>query len=280
MSIDLGLMSIFISLAIPFAIFLGRNWLVAWISKGTQHRFDAKLEKLRADFRRSEEQFKAELRKRESEISALRNAVLSGSANRQSLLDKRRFDAVERIWTAVHDLGQFKTLASMMAVLNFKNIAKKVADPKIQEFLGIIGHAVPDMKVYKDVARDEEPYLPDLAWAYFRAYSTVVMGAYAQYMVLKSGFENPEALLTKEVLQKVLKAALPHQIKFIDEQEPESYYYLLEELEQLLLAELKKMLDGKSVDKADADRVKQIMTAVNKADADDAKQLLSGISAE
>lgn len=280
MSIDLGLMSIFISLAIPFAIFLGRNWLVAWISKGTQHRFDAKLEKLRADFRRSEEQFKAELRKRESEISALRNAVLSGSANRQSLLDKRRFDAVERIWTAVHDLGQFKTLTSMMAVLNFKNIAKKVADPKIQEFLGIIGHAVPDMKVYKDVARDEEPYLPDLAWAYFRAYSTVVMGAYAQYMVLKSGFENPEALLTKEVLQKVLKAALPHQIKFIDEQEPESYYYLLEELEQLLLAELKKMLDGKSVDKADADRVKQIMTAVNKADADDAKQLLSGISAE
>jgi hypothetical protein len=37
------ILSICISLGVPVAIFVGRNWLVAWISKGVQHRFDVRL---------------------------------------------------------------------------------------------------------------------------------------------------------------------------------------------------------------------------------------------
>jgi len=78
----LSILSIAIWLGAPVAIFIARNWLVAWISKGVQHRFDVEIEKLRAEFRKNEESFKSDLRDKEAEIVALRNNVLSGSAGR------------------------------------------------------------------------------------------------------------------------------------------------------------------------------------------------------
>jgi hypothetical protein len=99
MNVDswLSILSICLSVGLPIAIFIARHWLLARITKSVQHTFDVQIERLRA-----------ELREKEAEISALRNTVLSGSANRQSLLDKRRFEAVEKVWAAVNDLGELQ----------------------------------------------------------------------------------------------------------------------------------------------------------------------------
>ena len=96
----LSILSICIPLAVPVAIFAARNWLLTWISKSVQHRFDVKFEELRAELRKNEERFKSGLRDREAEIATLRNNVLAGSAGRQTLVDKRGFEAVEKVWTA------------------------------------------------------------------------------------------------------------------------------------------------------------------------------------
>jgi hypothetical protein len=230
----LSILSICISIGLPLAIFVARNWVVAWITKGVQHRFDVKIEEVRAELRKNEERFKSDLRDKESEISALRASVLSGSAGRQSLLDKRRFEAVERVWTAVNDLAQLKLLSGMMAVLNFKAVARESGSPKMQEFLSVIGKGAPETKDLKlNVARHEEPFLPELAWAYFAAYRAILYGSYARFTVLRTGLQDPVRFLTNEKTQTILKAALPHQSKFIDENEPEAYHYLLEEIEGL-----------------------------------------------
>src|SRR5262245_11112069 len=118
-----GDLALVISLAWPVLIFIGRNWLKAWISRSIQHRFDKELEKVRAELRKAEEQFKSDLRDREAEIATLRNSVLAGSAGRQALLDKRRFDAVEKVWTAVNDFAPFKSLAASLVVLDHKAVA-------------------------------------------------------------------------------------------------------------------------------------------------------------
>ena len=76
-------------------VFVARNWIKAGIEKSVQHGFDAKIETLRTELRKSEETFKSDLRSKESQISALRDGVLSGRAQRQALLDKRRLEAVE-----------------------------------------------------------------------------------------------------------------------------------------------------------------------------------------
>ena len=114
-----------ITILMAVCIFIGRNRLKTRVERGVQYRIDEKLETIRADMRGAEEQFKNELRGEESEISALRDAVLSGRAQRQTLLDKRRLDAVERVWAAVMGLTPYRIVASMSASINLKQAIKE-----------------------------------------------------------------------------------------------------------------------------------------------------------
>jgi hypothetical protein len=254
----------------PWAIviggFVGRNWIKAELEKGIQHRFDQRLEKLRGELRKSEEHLKAELRKKESEISALRGTILSGHAARQALLDKRRFDAVEKVWTSVNDMAKLKSLSSTMAVLNFKAVAARADDPKMQKFLDIVGASAPEIADLKNVARDERPFLPELAWAYFNAYSQILVMSLARFRILKIGMKDAGDFLKDEPLQKILKAVLPHHSDWIDRNEAGLYHYLLDEIETLLLNELRKILDGTEVDKAAAAKANGILKALEDAD--------------
>jgi len=225
------------------------------------------MEELRAELRKNEERFKSELRDKEAEIAALRNSILAGSVSRQSLLDKRRFEAVEKLWTAVNDLAQLKPLSSIMAIVNFKEAAKDANHPKMQQFLSMIDHVAPDVKnLKKNIARDEQPFLPELAWAYFIAYKTILYGSFMRFSALK--FAVPDRYLTNVATKRILTAALPHQSNFIDENEPETYHYLLDEIEGYLLIELRKVLEGKDADQAATARAKEIMDAVNHADTE------------
>ena len=106
-----------------------------------------------------------------AEIGGLQ-AALAGSCGRPgpagaaTTVLTRSFEAVERVWSAVNDLSQLKMLSGMMAVLKFKEVAKESGTPKMQEFLSLIGKGAPDPKDLKlNVARHEEPFLPELAWA-------------------------------------------------------------------------------------------------------------------
>jgi hypothetical protein len=271
----LNLLALLISVSTPIGIFVARNWFKARIEKGVQHHFDVQIEDVRAELRKSEERFKSELRDKEAEIATLRNTVLAGSASRQALLDKRRFEAVEKVWTAVNDLAQLKYISSTMAILNFKAIAKRSTDPKMQQFLSLIGAGAPELDKIKNVARDERPFLPELAWAYFNAYTTILYASLARYKVLSAGVDEPEKYLSFEALQKILKAALPHQTNWIDENEPGAYHYLLDEIENNILAELRKILEGKEADQVAAARAKEIMGAVKAATNEEQAEAIS-----
>jgi hypothetical protein len=147
-----------------------------------------------------------------------------------------------------------------MAILKFDAVAKDVQNPKMQQFLDLI---TPDAPKQKNIACDERPFVPEIAWAYFSALTTVLNFSHARLKVLKSGVENPQELLAPENAKKILKAALPHQARFIDEQDPGAYYYLIDEIEANLLNELRKILDGKEADQAATQRAKEIMSAIN-----------------
>ncbi|MGK7058056.1 hypothetical protein AB4853_16465 [Bradyrhizobium sp. 1050_B9_N1_2] len=270
--------SLAVSIGTPIAIFVGRNWLKARIERGVQFSFDNKLETVRMQMRKNEEAFKADLRNKEGEISLLRSSVLNGSASRQSLLDKRRFEAVEKVWTAVNDMARLKSLSSFIALLNIKEVSKRARDPKMQQFLSMMGQGTPDIGDVKNVARDERPFLPELAWAYFSAYSTILFGNLALYKVLQIGMEEPERVLTREGVKKILKATLPHQSEWIDSTEPERYHYLLEELEEKLIGELRKILDGEEADQAATERGKSILRTVNMIDLERVQQAAADVN--
>jgi hypothetical protein len=186
-------------------------------------------------------------------------------------LDKRRFEAVEKVWTAVNDLAHLKTLSNLMSVLNFRAVAKEVNDPRMQQVLSVIGVAVPDVQKLKNVARDERPFLPELAWAYFAAYTTILYGSLMRYNVLRSGVDKADKMLSSVAAKTILKAALPHQTLFIEQNEPEAYHYLLEEIEGYLLTELRNILDGKGADQAAVVRAKEILYAVAESEEERAR---------
>lgn len=236
----------------PIVIFASRNWLQARIVRGVQHGFDVKIESVRS-----------ELRDNEAEIASLRSAVLSGSAGRQSLLDKRRFEAVEKIWTSVNDFAHLRLLSEMMAHLNFKEMSKEVDHPSMLQFVGFLEKMAPAIEqMKKNVARDEQPFVTEIAWAYFVAYKSILMGSYIRLQALKAGLKDADKYMKKDPTKKILIAALPHQAEFIERNEPEMYHFLLEEIEGYLLVELRKILDGTEADQASIQRSKNIMKAV------------------
>jgi hypothetical protein len=51
--------------------------------------------------------------------------VLSGTAQRKALLDKRKLEAVERIWVSLSRLAPLATVSRSMRHMNFEEAAKR-----------------------------------------------------------------------------------------------------------------------------------------------------------
>ena len=248
-------------------IYAGRNWLRAWIERGVQHRFDVQLEELRAAFRQSEENFKSELRTKEAEFSALRDAVLSGRAQRQVIIDKRRLDAVERLWASVVSLAPYRNLAASMTGFNFETVARRAPqDPRLRSFFAVMtAAATPNATIPDNPAKNERPFISPIAWAYFLAFQTIVQGAFAYAKVFELGVDNPGSFFNIQNIQEVLKAALPHEADFIEKNHPLQYHRLLDELEQKLLIEIDRTLRGEEQDEASAAQAAKIIAMTTKA---------------
>jgi hypothetical protein len=270
-----------ISILMALGIFIGRNWLKARIERSVQHTFDAKLETIRTDLRGTEERLKSELRVKESEISALRDVVLSGRAQRQALLDKRRLDAVEHVWAAVMDLTPYRTVAAMMASVNLKAAVKEAPrHAGMRKFAEIIATLPAGFKL-ENVARSERPFVSPMAWAYFSAFQAVLLVIYSQVKALEIGLEESDKFINLDNLRKMLKNVLPHQAPFIDEYDLTSYHFLIDELEDCILNELTKMLDGEDGDQASIIRSAAIMKDLKSVidDLDSAPASVDGVPA-
>jgi hypothetical protein len=105
--------------------FVGKNWLKASIENSIKHKFDVQNENIRAELHKNEELFKSELRDKEIKISKLQDVVLSVRTGRQSLLDKRRIEAVERLWTCLIAMAPYKAASDFMAKIDFEDAVMK-----------------------------------------------------------------------------------------------------------------------------------------------------------
>jgi ketosteroid isomerase-like protein len=94
------------------------------------------------------------------------------------------------------------------------------------------------------------------------------MGAYLDARLLAGGVSNVDKFINRKGSRELLKAALPHRAKFIDNNDPSACHYLLDELKDLLLLELKRMLEGKEADREAIDQAKQIMDLTGKIEAE------------
>jgi hypothetical protein len=258
-------------------VYFFRAAIKAWLIHGIQHNFDSKFEGIRADLRKQEERFKSELRAKASEIDALRNGALAGMASRQAALDKRRLEAVERIWTSVISLGPLKGASAAMAVINFEAAAKHtVNNPAVRKmFEGMAANI--DLAKMGNEAGNERPFLSDTAWALFSAYQAILSFTVVRLKLLQLGVEDAPNLLNSAHIKTIVMTALPEFSDYMEQHAASGYHYLLDALEQKLLAELRRMLAGQEADATSIAQAALILRTANKLNAESTAEAVTSM---
>lgn len=247
--------------AFAAALWLLRALIMARLKASVEHEFNQKLEALRTTLKNSEESFKAELRKKEMDISTLRSGALSALASRQVALDKRRIEAVDQLWSAVTALAPAKYVSANMAVLKYE-VALKYAEnnAELRAVFATMGGNFDTNSISSHDSEKARPFVSPLIWAYFSAYHSIISAALLRAKLLASGVNIP-GILDTDKLNSLVAAALPHRIDHAKKHGIGAYHYLLDELEICLLEEMRKMLQGAEGDKASVEQAAAIMKA-------------------
>ena len=213
------------------------------------------------------------------------DGVLSGRAQRQALVNKRRLDAIDHVWSSLETLAPYRSVAAEHGPnFDFAAVARRApTEPKLQGVFKLISTTnVPDPPVLTNPAAGEPPISASspLAWAYFSTYHTIVVSAYTFAQLLSIGVEDPDRLFATDYVRALVKAALPHHADYIDRTHPSAYFNLLDELQDRLLDELQKMIRGEEQDTTSLERAAAIMVQAaelsKRMALDHAKTTISG----
>jgi hypothetical protein len=266
------------SMLIGAGIYLARNLIATRLTKSVQHEFDTKLSDVNSRLRISEESFKADLVRKQVEIQALQNSAIQGRINRVIALDKRRLEAVDQMWGAVHHLGFAKGIAGYMAVLKWDKISDEVArNPRAREIFSALKVDANKANEPVKLAQQARPFITPVAWAYYAAYQAILMHAVALVKILELGLDAQKFMDSKSLVS-LIKTALPHCSEYIDQHGPSAAYYLLDQLENRLLEELRNMLDGAAMDLAEVGRADQILREASRVNQSTIETESSAIS--
>jgi hypothetical protein len=231
---------------------LSKSLIITRLTNSVKNEFDSKIEKLKSD-----------LNAKEAQIESLRNGAMSGLMTRQSSLYQRQLQAIDELWHSVKELEKAKYISATLVSLKFDECAKEsVKNPKFREFIETIGGNFIIESIDLSGAKKARPFLTPLAWAYYSAYSSVIMLAVTKLQVLKIGVENPEKYFDFESTKKLLKKVLPLQSDYIDKYDSSTHHYFLDDIEELLLIELQNIQKGLETDKDNAVRAAEIIKEV------------------
>jgi hypothetical protein len=248
-------------------LYVAKHFFPAWIRRSAEFGFDAELEKLRGEISRSETRLKAELEAAQRELESLRTAALSGATSRQIALENKRLEAAQGIWNAVVDLGKLKYSAEFAGSLKLSEIAKRIAagEKNVKQFIDAVLAPINIEKLPGADAARFRPFVSAGVWAAYAAYSAILHISVVRLKMAQVGMIDADDMMKIESLNKILGTALPQYKAFVDQHGLASYHLFVEELENLVLTEIKNMLEGKEVDAAAIEKSANILKAVNAA---------------
>ena len=232
---------------------LFRTLIITRLTASVKNEFDLKIENLKSD-----------LSVKEAENQSLRSGAMSGLMVRQSTLYQRQLQAIDELWHSVKELEKAKYISATLVSLNFEMCAKEyVSSQKFREFIDTIGGNFKFESLDLSGARKARPFLTPLAWAYYSAYSSVILLAITKLRVLKIGVEDPQKYFKFENTKNLLKKVLPLHSEYIDKYDSSTHHYFLDEIEKLMLLELQKIQKGIETDKENIARAAEIIKEVS-----------------
>ncbi|NGO51564.1 hypothetical protein [Allomesorhizobium camelthorni] len=253
------------TILLPLAVPAIRAAVGKYVAGFVQHHFDQRIETLKSELRRSEEQFTADLREKDRQLRTLTDTTLSLRSTRQMALAARRLQAVEQLWAAKVAIDRMKMAANFMSGLNLEELFKAAEkdDPSIKT-LGAMLNQLSGVDLGKEASEasvlSERPFLSPDVWVLFSAYQSVM--THSVVIIKNLALGTTKFLKKEDVLKPLMLLALPEYKNYIEQYGFSGYYHLLDILEQKLLNAITEMLDGKSLDDATLKRSAEIMAAV------------------
>ena len=203
----------------------------------------------------------------------LRALALGGFSKRREVVQLKKIDAAERLWGAVQVQSSALMLVEMSKSINFEKAAEQAErDSKTRDFFSTVGSSF-DYGAYIEKLKEVNPqslrpYVSELGWAYYEAYSAIISFYTMRQKVLELG--APAKILNDEKnLKSVILKAMPHQAALYDKFDPVYPWIFLEPLRESILVEVKKMISGEEESKADLQLANDILQSLEKSSAID-----------
>jgi hypothetical protein len=164
-----------------------------------------------------------------------------------------------------------------MAVLKVDEAIEAAAKPgqqaeALQRFATLIWNAwkLDDFAQHKSEVEIERPFIRPLTCALFTAYRHAAAIPLAQLGALRTGAGREMLLPTEEILAPI-KKAMPTYSDFLDKRGTSVLHYVLDALEEKLLAQLSSDLTEQSTDEQSIQLAQEILKEVDRVQADKTK---------
>lgn len=258
-----------VQIGIAAVLFFARHKLQRWATKSVEHHFDIKLEQLRADLRKKEDEYKAEIARQDKRVDAFRSPGMQILVAKRNAISQRQLQAIDQLWDAVGKQTQLKFACRLLQPINLEAVCEqRLLDANTKMFFEKVFEISGLANVKPSDHHAARPYVTDQCWAIFSAYQTIGGYATAWLVMLKSGLADRKLLREDDVIS-LTKAALPSHAEFIEQHGAKSVFFLMDTLESAVLQELQKALDGNSA----LDGVEQAKAIVSLANALEAEMI-------
>jgi len=230
-------------MVIGVVVFFARHKLQRWATKSVEHRFDARLEQLRADLRQKEDEYRTEISRQDRRVDALRSPAMQILVAKRNAVAQRQLQAIDQLWEAVGTQAQLKFACRLMQAINLQRLCEqRMLDDNTKGYFAKLFEISGLANIKPSDYHSARPYVTDQCWAIFSAYQAIGGYAAAWLAMLKSGLADRE-LIRDDVVVALAKAALPSHADFIDQHGAQSVFHLMDTLETAVLRELRKALD-------------------------------------
>ena len=198
-----------------------------------EHEFRTQFDEVRRDFERIQ-----------STQEKFLTAFLEVSSERAKAVSKREIEAAEAIWSSVETLNRLLLSAKTADMLNVDAIEQLGNSERARfgQLAGIFTKELTPEFMAKVNCQQARLYVNDTAWAFYHAYSMIILSGGLRMMALETGV--PSSLLDETALKKAILDALPHQKPTLKKYPNMMNSLFLDELREALLKELKRSIHG------------------------------------
>ena len=217
-----------------------------------QHQFDQKADEVKREFERIQS----------TQVRVI-TSLLGISSERAKAISSREMEAAEAIWASVDKLNRILLTAKTADVLKFDSIEELTASDRVKfnEMVRVFTRDLTPAFMESVNCQWTRLYVNEAAWAFYHAYSTILLSSAVRMMAVESGIYS-SSLFDNSVLKKAILEALPHQRPTFEKFPDISSSLFLDELRQALVNELRKSIQGEQSTEKEAERARAILEAL------------------